>query len=87
MPRRFNDKKGSLYIREIPSWLRDLFHAACVMRGKTIRSVMIEFMAEYVGENTPKIKLKNRKTKSQPRGKTAHKKEGFMNRRLLKGKI
>jgi hypothetical protein len=46
----FIASKGTLYFRDIPKTLRDEFHAQCARRGKSMRTVIIDFLKKYVKE-------------------------------------
>jgi hypothetical protein len=45
--RKFTLAKGTIYMREVPRHVRDLFHSACVKRGRSMKSVLVQFMKEF----------------------------------------
>lgn len=48
----FRTHVGTLYFRDVPKTLRDLFHAACARRGKSMKAVLLDFMKSYVKDDT-----------------------------------
>lgn len=45
--RTFVGGTGTLYVRGLSKLIRDKFHAACLMRGRTMKGVLEEFMRDY----------------------------------------
>ncbi len=43
---------ATMYFRQMPRTLRDMFAAAVTRRGKTMKSEVIEFMETYVQRDT-----------------------------------
>lgn len=46
---------GVLYIRPVPRGVKDMFRAACVKRGKSMKEVIVEFMKEYIQNDNKAI--------------------------------
>lgn len=42
------DENATMYFKNMPRTLRDMFNAAVTKRGKTMKSELIEFMRAYV---------------------------------------
>lgn len=47
MANKFKGKEGTIYIREISTTLRNLFHASCARRGKSMKGVIVAFMKSF----------------------------------------
>lgn len=65
MANNFKGQKGTMYYRNIPRTLRDMFHSKCAREGRSMRSVVVELMRAYVRGDDPfkdkKIKPRNTK--------------------------